>query len=411
MSPRVLAASAPPRGIAPALSQALGQGPTLGLIRASWLVAIIVLGLALAGCASGDGVRRAKPLDPAKVPAALAEAQAVLAEGEAAPIRDVERAVKRLRSARVTDNVDPEVRRAVQIALEEAAGELLRRGRDPKPLKNLIESELPMRLAARAGVRAAQLQFERGQRLAAFKTIRALDSRYPTHTQRQDAGDLLARVGNALADDPGHYLLFFKYASLAPQVLEYLSLEYPTHPETDDALARLAGIYEERRLWSDAIVKHQELVLWAPDSPYRVASEAAIPRLRLAAMDRPDYARDNLLLARDELVRWLATYVNDAQRPEVERLLVDARQRLADNDLMTARFYWKVHSAAGVRFHALRAQAEARLAGNLEQVAEADGWLARAVDMPGLVPVVEPLPEPSAEPRRDVFGTDDGGGQ
>jgi hypothetical protein len=211
-----------------------------------------------------------------------------------------------------------------------------------------------------------------------------------------------------LADDDGRYLLFFKYASLAPQVLEYLALEYPTHPETDDALARLAAIYEDERLWSDAIVKHQELVLWAASSPFRSASEASIPRLRLAAMKRPDYARDSLLQARDELVRWLASHPTHELRPDVERMLVDARQRLADNDLIVARFYLVIESAAGVRFHALRAEGEARLAGNLDQVAEAADLLARAIDIPSRVEVEQELepgvaPASEGEARTDVF--------
>jgi len=355
-------------------------------------------------------------MDPERVPATLAEAEATLAQGDAAPLKDLERSVKRLRSARVTEGLEPEVRQGVQTTFEHAADELVRRGQNPKVLRDLIESELPMRFAARAGVRAAELQFAKGGRIKAFKTIRSLDTRYPTHTQRDQAGTLLAQIGMDLADDTGRYLLIFKYASLAPQVLEYLALEYPTHPETDDALARLAAIYEADRLWGDAIVKHQELVLWAANSPFRSASEASIPRLRLASMKRPDYARDNLLMARDELVRWLASHPTHELRPEVERLLVDARQRLADNDLIVARFYLVVESAAGVRLHALRAEAEARLAGNLDQVAEAEDLLARAIVMPTRVevePEIEPGTAPGSEPgsvlqpdgapRTDVF--------
>lgn len=360
--------------------------------------------LLLGSCANSDGIRRAKPLEPARVPTVLAEAEATLARGDAAPLGELERTVSRLRSARVTDGLPPELRTRVQNVLEQAADELVRRAERPKVLKDLIESELPMRFAARAGVRAAELQYEDGERIEAFKTIRALDTRYPTHTQRERAGELLAEVGMDLADDDGRYLFFFKYASLAPQVLEYLALQYPTHPETDDALARLAEIYEEDRLWNEAIVKHQELVLWAPASPFRSASEASIPRLRLASMKRPDYARDTLLQARNELMQWLVSHPTDEQRPEIERLLVDARQRLADNDLIVARFYLTVGSAAGVRLHALRADAEARLAGNTDQVREAQELLAQAVHVPSRVEVEpdgEGRPAPSEGPAVD----------
>jgi len=367
--------------------------------------AAVALTLALAACASGDGIKRAKPLPLERVPKALAEAEATLEQGPAAPLRALEKAVDELRSARVTPLVDRELSRRVQVALERAAADLVERAEDPDTLKDLIETELPMRFAAAAGVRAAELELEDGERMAAFKTIRALDRRYPTHTQRDAAGELLARAGFSLADDRGRYLLFFRYRSLAPQVLEYLALEYPSHPQADDALARLAEIYEGRRLWSDAIAKHQELVLWAPDSPFRIESEADIPRLRLAALRRPDVARDNLLQARDELVRWLSSHPGHPLTPDVERHLVDARQRLADNDLTVARFYLTTASAQGVRFHALRAEAEARLAGNPEQVAEAEALLAKAVTIPAPVPVEGAgASEAPREPRGDIFG-------
>ncbi len=382
------------------MSQTTTTLPAAGRRRAA-----AALTLALAACASGDGLKGAKPLPLERVPVALAAAEATLARGDEAPVRDLEKAVSELRSARVTPLVDRETSRRVQTALEQAADDLTRRADDPDILKDLIESELPMRFAASAGVRAAELEFADGERMAAFKLIRALDRRYPTHTQRDAAGNLLAQVGFSLADDRRRYLLFFRYRSLAPQVLEYLALEYPSHPEADDALARLAEIYESRRLWSDAIAKHQELVLWAPDSPFRIESEADIPRLRLASLRRPDVARDTLLQARDELVRWLGSHPGHPLSAEVERHLVDARQRLADNDLTVARFYLTTGSAPGVRFHALRAEGEARLAGNPEQVAEAEELLAKAVAIPAPVQVegdgATDLPR---EPRGDIFG-------
>lgn len=362
-----------------------------------WSATLFVLALLCLGCRSNDGINRARKMDLAKVPGTLAEAQAVLAQGDAAPLEDLSKAVAGLRSARVTPGVDSATQTAVQAALEQGADDLIRRGTKPKPLKQLIESELPMRLAARAGVRAAELQLDKGARMEAFKTLRALDKRYPTHTQRDVAGNLLARIGNSLAEDRGRYFLVFRYASLAPEVLEYLALEYPTHPETDDALARLAGIYERRRNWEEAIAKHQALVLWAPNSPYRAASEAAIPHLRLASSDRPDYARDTLVLAHDELTRWLAAHPDGEGHAAVERDLVDARQRLADNDLITARFYATVGSRAGVRFHALRAESVARLAGNVEQVEEAQALLAKALTIPARVEVEETGEKPLEE--------------
>ena len=362
---------------------------------------------ALAACRSSEASRAARPMDPADVPAVLSEAQAVLSQGDAVSLDELEDAVDDLRSARVTGGLEPEVRQSVRLALERGAEDLIRRGEDPDALRDLVESELPMRLASRAGVRAAEILYADGERMKAFRALRALDRRYPSHTQRREAGDLLADIGFELADDTGRYFLVFRYAALAPQVLEYLALEYPTHEETDDALARLALIYENSRLWRLAIVKLEELILWVPSSPLRAQAEADIPRLRLAAMKSPHYGRDELLRARDELLRWLEDHpASNDLRANVERNLVDARQRLADNDLKAADFYRTVGSPAGIRFHALRALGDARLAGNEQQVEEAEALLASAVDIPDPVPVdIEDDAEPSEQGPRDVFNT------
>ena len=156
---------------------------------------------------------------------------------------------------------------------------------------------------------------------------------------------------------------------------EYLSTEYPTHPKSDDALDTLAAIYEKNRRFDIAIEKHRDLVLWSPDSPYRVHSEAAIPRLRLADLDGPEYGRDSMLIALSELERWLASFPTAEDRIEVERTLVDCLQRLADNDMGVARFYRQVLSVTGARQHAARALEFANRAGNEEQLGEIRAFL------------------------------------
>ena len=145
----------------------------------------------------------------------------------------------------------------------------------------------------------------------------------------------------------------------------------------------------QRQLFDVAIEKHRDLVLWAPGSPHRIASEAAIPRLRLADLDGPEYGRDSMMRALGELERWLATYPNDDNRPEVERTLVDCLQRLADNDMGVARFYRTVRSVTGARQHAARALESAKRAGNQSQLEEIRFFLESVDEIEALGPPKE----------------------
>ena len=268
--------------------------------------------LALASCSSSP-IASVSPMDPDQVPATLMAAQAStadqLADGQLVDT------VADLLSANKARGLDTRTRVEVRTALELYAQELADRGENPRALEDLSETDLPARISVPAGIRSATLYLAREDRKDAFKTIKKLDTRYPSHGLRDEAGDLLMEIGNSYYFDKRRKFFLFPYSSNAPQVYEYLSTEYPKHPETDDALNRLADTYAKNRQYSFAIEKRENLILWCRDSPYRIASEAAVPELRLAALDGPEYDRAAMLIALTELETWISRYPRQRAAP------------------------------------------------------------------------------------------------
>ncbi len=66
--------------------------------------------------------------------------------------------------------------------------------------------------------------------------------------------------------------------------------------------------------------------------------------------------------------------------------MIDCLQRLADNDMVVARFYRTVLSATGARQHAARALEFAKRAGNPEQLEEIRTFLAAVDEIESLGP-------------------------
>lgn len=347
----------------------------------------LALLLPLAACRSGP-IARTSALDADEVPAVLARAEA-LPLATAPPEELAEVVGLLVRASR--SPIDSSERFRVRELLERSAEELARRGDDPGDLEDLAMAELPARIAVPAGLRAARLLVDDDERGDAFALIRRVDQLYPAHPYRQEAGDLLFSMAESYRTDKGRRLFLFPYSSRAPGVYEYLAAEYPTHDRTDDALAILADLYEEDRMFAIAIEKHLELIVWAQTSEHRVASEADVPRLRLADLDGPEYGRDEMERALAELRLWIDTYGDHELRPEVDRTLVDCLQRLADNDLVIARFYARVSCPAGARQHGARGLTFAQQAGNQEQVDEILAFLESVdeierVDAPRVLP-------------------------
>lgn len=306
-----------------------------------------------------------------EVPAAIEASRADLEAGESG------RALERMLTAQETPELSPARRQEIQNVVERAAADLIAELDDPGALRDLTEVDLPRTLAVEAGIRAARLLLDDGERMKSFRQVRRLDAKFPQHHERNAAGAILAEAGFSLAEDGGRYGLFylFRYRSLAPQVLEYLVLNYPSDPHGARALWTLADLYEADRQWDLAIAKLQNLILWFPVSEHAVAAEARIPHLRLCAILSPEHDRHGLLTARDELERWLADHPGHPLEADVRLDLTDAEQRLADNDLIVARFYRTVKNRAGAEYHARRAVEEARAGGDADQIAEAEELL------------------------------------
>ena len=336
------------------------------------LLTAAALGLAATSCSSHP-IQEAKSLDLDEVPAALGSVRDV--DFAEADDKSLAKAVGSLLSVLKTPKISTDERATAQSLLERGAEELSLRSMSTHDLEDLADSELPGRIAVPAGLRAAQFHIDKDDRAHALRLVQKLDQRYPSHAFRQEAGDALWTIADSYANDKGRRLFIFPYSNRAPAVFEYLSTQFPSHDKSDDSLTRLAEIYTRNRLFDEAIEKHRELVLWAPDSPFRVKSEAEIPRLRLADLDGPAYDRDAMKLSLTELEAWVRDYGGHELRPEVDRTMVDCLQRLADNDLIVADFYATVKNPEGARQHAERALEFAKRAGNAEQEVEIRDFL------------------------------------
>ncbi len=328
----------------------------------------------LSGCRGGIRKNVRPRFELVEVPAAIDTSRTELTKAEA---KHSLSALDRMRSASGTQDLPAELRREVDNVLEQAAAQLIVELTNPHRLEDLTVINLPRSLALEAGLRAARLYYEDGKRMRAFRLIRKLDQNFPQHHERQAAGKLLSEIGFDLAQDKGRYGLFFHYRGLAPQVLEYLVLNYPNDPTGDQALWTLAATYERESRWEVAIEKHQDLILWFSDSQRAAASEARIPHLRLAALGSPHYDRTSMRVAREELEAWLQNHLGHALEEEVRVDLKDAIQRLTDNDLIVARFYRRVKSFTGAEYHARRAVEQARDGGDPDQIDEAERTLSK----------------------------------
>ncbi len=327
----------------------------------------------LASCSSSGGKERIPPrFTVEEVPAAIEASKADL-EAER-----WEKALERLRSAKNTPNLGAEQRQNVQRVLETAAQEVIDHSDDPGHLQGLMDVDIPRPLAVAAGIRAARLLFEDGERMKAFRLIRRLDSKFPQHPQKMEAADLLFQIGADLAADDGHYALIFSHSANAPQVLEYLVLNHPSAPRGDEALWLLVTLYVNDKQVNLAIEKCQDLLLWFNDSPYAVRGQAQIPHLRLRGLTSPEYDRTEMQRARVELQVWIQDHAGGRDvdlEDQVRRDLTDSIRRLADNDLVVARFYARVKSYEGARYHALRALSLAQEGQDPGQVTEAEELL------------------------------------
>jgi hypothetical protein len=335
----------------------------------------IVLAL-LASCASLPfGGSRYELDSPAEVPAAIEAARRDLETGK------TEKGLERIRAAREVRGTTPEVRDEIELLLESLVTrrteELSRPGSDPSELADLAELDLPQQLAVSAAVASARLYLDQGRPYKAYRVLEKLETRFPRHHGRAQAGEILAEAGLKLARSDGGWWLWSDRDD-GLEVLEFLVLTYPSERRCDAAFAELARMYEQDRQYRLAIDRHEELLLSHSDSPLVPASRARVPHVRLAAIESPEYDRKELLRARSEIEAWLSVYDDQdlGLEHEVRVDYADCLHRLVESDLRIARFYRRISQPYGARFHAARALAVAREANNADLVRRSESLLA-----------------------------------
>ncbi|MCB9908370.1 MAG: hypothetical protein H6830_11680 [Planctomycetes bacterium] len=326
-------------------------------------------------------------------------------------------AFARLELAWRTAGLKGDARQSLDRARSEAAEALLeelnRTQAPPAYYTRLIDASLTRNLAVRARIGKARAQLHRGNRMRAYRTIKGMDSEYPFHAERQASGRLLFDTGMSLALDEGHYGLFFRYKSLAPEVLEYFTSNYysgdwekqvglaestPSSiwPDMDpkqcgpEAYSKLGELYADSREFALAIQRHEDLIIYYGNSPLVRASRAAIPDLRLRSVQQADHDRKPLELAREELTAWLKDYQGRDEATEllVQQNLLHALQQLAEHDRIVARFYLTVKNAPGAEYHARRGLELAREGGDAEQIQQLQAMLDKALK--NSTPVAQP---------------------
>lgn len=349
-------------------------------VRTRW-ASLLIVGLLL-GLGSCRTVRRMVPgsdvaprrIQPEKIEAALARAENDLAEGRS------EKALEWMQAARDSDVPNALQRNRIQELYERAAAsrleELSTPGSNPRDLDDLLELDVPRQISVTAAVRAAKFHLENDDPLDAFRLIKRLDEKYPLHHERAEAGRVVSQAGFDVLADKSKFLGLFSKRDRAPEVFEYLVLNYPSEPTCANAYAALAEIYQEDLRWELAIERLQDLLLYHPQSEIAPLAEAHIPHLRLISVSSPEYDRRELLVARDELRNWLERHPGHEMEEVVGIDLADCLLRLHASDMNIARFYLRVENEAGARLHAQRAEESARLAGATEEAQISADFLA-----------------------------------
>lgn len=343
-------------------------------------LALLLLAPALTGCAlfpsrSPDAIGNAKRETAGRH---LELAQAELQAGE------YPTALERLIELRQVSGLHPEDRNRCEELLERGVGQAVEHYSGPEytagDLVDLYDLDLTPRLKAWAGTRAADRKLSEGRRIDAVKMIRRVEQALPSHPERSFAGDVLARAGLSLAADDGRYWLLFRYRSRGLEALEFLVLTYPFERRCPEAYLTLAEIYADRGNLEEAITHYEDLLVYHPASPQAALAQARLGNTRMKRMEKDDFDRSELENARKELELWLVRYPEHELRPWVEERLTLCRERLAENDLIHARYYETVRAPFGARLHAQRALEEAVAAGSADKEAEAREILAAVAE-------------------------------
>ncbi|MFT7484482.1 MAG: hypothetical protein ACI9F9_000322 [Candidatus Paceibacteria bacterium] len=337
--------------------------------------------LLLSGCSStyiqrSPGVPSS--IEPSEVPGAIVAAEDALFADQSLVALDWMRAASELRG--LPSDQLTRVQRLLEASAERFILSIEGDPRAAEMMGEIMDLELPRQITVSAAIQGAQLYMEREEYNEAVKLVQRLDKRHLTHHLRPEAGSLLLEAGLALSLlESGWFDSYREHAFVA---LEYCSVNYPRTAGGELALQRLAEMYEEDKRWSYAIARHEELTQNYPSSALVPASLARIPHLRLASIESPEYDRKALIEARVDLEKWLRDYAGHESTKEARYDLRDALVRLAESDLGIADFHVTIKNEIGARYHATRALAEARSAGDDNRSARAQAIL-DALGAPG----------------------------
>lgn len=313
------------------------------------------IALLLALCGSCASVNPMPSASPGEVPGLLSQAQADLEQG-----RDAD-ALFRLQRVWEVPGITPEERNAAASLLAEAAPRAAAAQVDGYLLVEIAELDLPRRTKIQLWVAGAERLLEVGERKDSYRAVKDLEALYPQHYLRHEAGDVVAEAGLSLAADPRRHHLFFKYRDEAPELLEYLTLAFPSNASCDLAYSTLGEIYEEKRRWDNAIQAHRDLLLFHSNSRFATYSEARIPYLRTRQVQSTAFDRGAMIEAEAECETWLERHPFESLNAEeatlhghVVELLHEVRRRLVLNDLHVADFYTTIGNRYGAELHAER---------------------------------------------------------
>jgi len=368
-------------------------------IESTLLGLLLMLVFCTSSCSTLGRITGLKPipdsLEREEVRPAVTRSREYLSNG------DPQRAMEWMQAAAATAGLEPALKREVRELLEECSRarirELAAEPVQPDELAAFLELELPRQISVEAVLIAAKELNRDEEYLDSFRLIKKLDVKYPTHHLRSDAGRILAEAGMEVSRDESNFLFFFPRRDRAKEVLEYLVLNYPSERRCPEAYATLAWLYELDEDWELSIERHQDLLLYHPDSPSAITSEARIPNLRLSSITSPEYDRQQLVRARDELQAWLERHPGMKLEGKVRLDLTECFLRLHESDMGIARFYVRVDNDFGARFHSTRAIGEAQAANDSDREEEAVAFLATLPPAPPAVPALLAAPAAPGE--------------
>ncbi|MFT5285502.1 MAG: hypothetical protein ACI8TQ_001667 [Planctomycetota bacterium] len=281
----------------------------------------------------------------------------------------IEHALELVQDIRDSGIFDAEIRHRTELLLEVCAtrrlDELIANKGSVHEFEDLFEDDVPKNVRVSAGIAGARRQLEENEPIEAYSLIRRIDGEFSSHHERAAAGDILAQAGFALSVSTRYRLWLFSYRARAPEVLEYLVLNYPSNFNGERAYMILAELYEEDDELEFALERYEDLLLYYRTSQFVPQAEAKVPALRLQLIKGPNYDRSEILSAKRELLDWLARHPGHQLESQVLDSLQECYALEIDSDLFVAKFYRRVDKMIGARMHADRALAVAVEVGDL----------------------------------------------